>query len=269
MVAADGSSPAARAWAASLQEWALPEEILASARESPWGFPTELFAVPEVLSDTPSRRRALEVLPPGGSVLDVGAGGGAASLALVPPAGSVVGVDQSREMLGAFAAAARERHVPWVTVLGSWPEAAPGTDPADVVVCHHVLYNVPAIAPFLQALTDHAKDRVVVEVTAVHPQASLNLLWQRFWGLPRPGGPTAEDALAVARELGLDAGMERFERPPRGAHLALEARVAFVRRRLCLSEEADGEVARLLEEAGPEEPTATVCLWWGGRAPRP
>ena len=68
---------AAERWQAELAGWAIPDEILAQAPESPWGFPPELFAAPPDPIDTPSRDRALEALPPGGSVLDVGCGGGA------------------------------------------------------------------------------------------------------------------------------------------------------------------------------------------------
>src|SRR5215217_5121024 len=54
----------------------------------------------------PSRRRALEALPEGGSVLDVGVGGGASSLGLVPKAGLIVGVDPLPGMLESFEASA-------------------------------------------------------------------------------------------------------------------------------------------------------------------
>src|SRR5262249_36359587 len=69
--------------------WAIPDEILARAPESPWGFPVDPFrARAERSADgaaaSVSARRALEALPEGGSVLDVGSGAGAASLALVP-----------------------------------------------------------------------------------------------------------------------------------------------------------------------------------------
>ncbi len=63
-----------------------PEEILAVAPESPWGFPTEVFVTAArealVAPPTPTHRRALEALPLGGVVLDVGAGAGARALEL-------------------------------------------------------------------------------------------------------------------------------------------------------------------------------------------
>src|SRR4051812_28598057 len=95
---------AAAVWAEALAAWAIPEDILAAAPESPWGFPVALFHPAEDgPADTPSRQAALDALDAlggsGGSVLDVGCGAGAASLALVPPARRVIGVDSSPDML--------------------------------------------------------------------------------------------------------------------------------------------------------------------------
>ena len=105
-------------WSRQLAEWAIPETVLAAAPESPWGFPPGLFAraAEMALADpesTPSRRRATEAVPMDGSVLDVGAGGGAASLPLAPPARVLVAVDESQPMLDVFARGGRaERCAP-------------------------------------------------------------------------------------------------------------------------------------------------------------
>ncbi|HZD66626.1 MAG TPA: class I SAM-dependent methyltransferase, partial [Acidimicrobiales bacterium] len=153
--------PAGRRWAAELAAWAIPEDILAAAPASPWGFPPDLFAAPSEPPDTPSRRRALEALGAGGSVLDVGAGAGAAGLALVPPATGLIAVDERPEMLARLADTAAARGVRAQTVVGSWPTVADEVPPADVVVCHHVLYNVADVGAFAAALADHARRRVV------------------------------------------------------------------------------------------------------------
>ncbi|MDQ4070396.1 MAG: SAM-dependent methyltransferase, partial [Actinomycetota bacterium] len=72
---------AAEAWADGLAGWKVPQHILDAAPESPWGYPPSVFAwTPERAAaeadQTPSRRRALEALGEGGTVLDVGVGGG-------------------------------------------------------------------------------------------------------------------------------------------------------------------------------------------------
>ena len=96
---------AAARWADVLGEWAIPEEILASAPEPPWGFPLDVFVdnARRALSEslTPTHQLVAEALPNGGTLLDVGCGAGAASLPVAPPAGRVVAVDQDPQMLGA------------------------------------------------------------------------------------------------------------------------------------------------------------------------
>lgn len=265
-----GLPESARQWSDDLESWAIPPEILAAAPETPWGCPTGLFArsAQETVAGregprTPSQRRALEALPDGGSVLDIGAGGGAASLPLCPPAAAVTAVDQSAGMLAAFAELAEKQGVAHRELAGRWPAVADEVEPADVVVCHHVLYNVGDLVPFVLALTDHARRRVVVEITAEHPQATLNPLWLHFHGNVRPTRPTAQDAAAVLGDLGFDVSAEEFEAAPRWNHEHDRVDlVAFTRRRLCLPAERDPEVDALLE---PPAPRRHVTLWWPGR----
>ncbi len=136
--------PAAVRWAEQLSGWGIPQHIVDQAPESPWGHDTRRFAVDDTLDrDTTSTRWARDVLPlTGGTVLDVGCGGGRSSLSLVPPAGELIGVDRSGAMLDEFVAAAAAVGVARRTLHGGWPEIASSAPVADVVVCHHVLYDV-------------------------------------------------------------------------------------------------------------------------------
>jgi len=264
-------------WREALAEWAIPKGILERAPESPWHFPVKLFSARAEeatrMPPTFSNLRALEALPDGGIVLDVGCGGGAASLPLAARASRLIGVDSSAEMLSAFLDAARKAGVDAETVEGPWPEAADRTPVADVVVCHHVFYNAPNLTTFERRLTDHARSRVVVEMTIEHPQSSLNPLWAHFHGLVRPVRPTADDAVEVLREGGLQPRREDWSAPRPGGFETKSEAVAMVRRLLCLPAERDPEVERLLDErwksAGgrwgfPDRPVATI--WWDGAA---
>jgi len=273
--------PLAR-WRAQLEAWAIPEEILAAAPESPWEFPVGLFRARAERAgaggrQTPSNREAARWLPPGGSVLDVGAGAGAASLPLAGVAGRLVAVDESAAMVEAFLAAAAGAGARAEGVKGRWPEVAGRVGPADVVVCHHVLYNVADLAPFAAALTDHARRRVVVELTDRHPLVGLAPLWRRFHGLERPSGPTAGDAAAALDALGLDPRRQDWESGDRLGFDRFEELVAFTRRRLCLPADRDAEVAEALLEAGTHEvggvwvgagPRLVSTLSWSGAAGR-
>jgi SAM-dependent methyltransferase len=276
----DGSATGAlERWREQLDAWAIPEEILAAAPESPWGFPVGLFrsraARVGTRPATPSNLEAARCLPPGGSVLDVGAGGGAASLPLAATAGRLVAVDESAAMVASFLAAAEAAGVPAEGVEGRWPEVAGRVGPADVVVCHHVLYNVADLAPFAEALTAHARRRVVAELTERHPLVGLGPLWRRFHDLERPTGPGADDAVAALASLGLEVGREDWEQRDRFGFDDFDELVAFTRRRLCLPADRDPEVAEALLEEGTRQvdgvwvsgqPRRVTTLSWAGSA---
>jgi SAM-dependent methyltransferase len=253
-------------WSHQLEVWAIPDDLLATAPESPWGFPPAMFArsAERAQADrevTPSMRRAKEALPLGGSVLDVGAGGGAASLPLAPPAGELVAVDESQAMLDVLADGAKRRLVRHTEILGRWPDVAPDVPVSDVVVCHHVLYNVGNLAPFLVALDGHAKRRVVVELTERHPQSDLSPLWRSIHGIDRPTQPTATDAADVVVALGYDVQIERFDRPSLWHDAPRDEQIAFARRRLCVGPEHDAEISAYLDQADDGRPML-VTLWW-------
>jgi SAM-dependent methyltransferase len=266
-------------WRDQLDGWAIPEEILAAAPESPWGFPVGLFRSRAERAGsrptTPSNREAARHLPAGGSVLDVGAGGGAASLPLAGTAGLLVAVDESPGMVEAFLTAAEAAGVAAEGVVGAWPDVAGRVHPADVVVCHHVLYNVPNLAPFAGALTGHARRRVVVELTDRHPLVSLVPLWRRFHDLERPSGPTAGDAVAALGALGLEPARTDWETRDGLGFDDFDDLVAFTRRRLCLPADRDPEVGQALLEAGTRQvggiwvsgkPRRMTTLSWPGSA---
>jgi SAM-dependent methyltransferase len=254
---------AARQWAELLDGWTIPDEIAFQAPEDPWSIEPAAVAPPFRPEDTPSRQMAIEALTPGGSVLDVGCGAGAASLALVPPAGRIVGVDRSPSMLAAFEVAVRSRHVVAEAVLGEWPTAAGEVDACDIAVCHHVAYNVRDIVAFVVELTGKARSRVVVELGAVHPSVALAPLWRHFWRLDRPRGPTAGDFLAVLNEAGIEPLVERA--PGRPHVRSSDELVAITRRRLCLPAERDEDVARGLRTL-PPSPTDVWTFAWPGDA---
>ena len=254
----------AAGWSADLDSWAIPEQILAQASEPPWVHPVAMFTVDGDVADSLSHQRAREALPSGGSVLDIGSGGGRATFALVPPAENVMAVDHQQGMLDAFANAAQDRGVQHREFLGDWPDVADRVPEADVVVCHHVAYNVKDIVPFLQALNDHARRRVVMELPMNHPMSNMNELWKRFWDLDRPTKPTGDELAAIVRAMGFDAHLEVWEDETWGKRVQLpeEERIRFARIRLCLTEDRDAEVAAALLEQKDAQPRRVATVWW-------
>lgn len=274
---------AAQRWGRALQSWAIPPGILAATSANPWGQPVARFAAradAEVQAPSgASFERAVEALEAGeastgrpGSVLDVGAGAGAASLPLIGWLSAVTAVDPVPEMLDAFderaAALVDQGGEPVVvrSVLGSWPEAAAQAGPADVVVCHHVLFNVPDVGPFLAAVTAAARWRVVVEVPPLHPMTWMNPLWERFHGLRRPDIPSADDLVAVLHEQDVRAlTVDRWVRA-QAPTLSAQERVALVTRQLCLPVEREPDVVAALADAPQQELRRVVTLTWRGSA---
>lgn len=260
-------TPADR-WAHLLSTWAIPDSILASIDTSPWELAVAAFEVAEH-SDRAllSARVAREMVPAGGSVLDVGCGGGRAAMALVPPASQVFGVDVDAAMLDAFGAAAERAGVTSEMCCGTWPDVAETAPHADVVVCHHVAYNVADIEPFVRALTTHAVVGVVLVLPVVHPMSCWNRAWEHFWGLKRPQGPTSDDFVAVLRSL--DIHPERWEmaRPERlGLPDDERSRAADACRRLCLAPTRLDEVVEYLAANEPDWIRTHTVLRWAGTA---
>ncbi len=258
---------AAERWATALGAWAIPEPILEQAPVSPWAHDTATFAVDDTVDrDVLSARVARDVLPPrGGSVLDVGCGGGRSAVSLVPPAERLIGVDQSPAMLAEFVRAAEAAGARAETVEGRWPDIAERCPVADVVTCHHVAYNVADIVPFVEALTTHAALAVVLVLPTRHPQSPWNGAWRHFWDLERPSGPTDRDLSAVLAALGLDVERWEMPRPTPSRHATdPESQVPALRRRLCLPAERDDDVRRYLAEHEPDWVDTHVVLRWPG-----
>jgi SAM-dependent methyltransferase len=266
-------------WRTDLAAWAIPEHIKATVTESPWVLPRQVFArrADRLMAEPagPSYERAREALEAAGTVLDVGSGAGAACLPLAPHATAVTAVDTEADMLALLAERATGAGLDLRTVHGGWPDVADQAGPADVVTCHHVVYNVPDIWVFLEALTNHARRRVVVELTATHPLTSLNPLWLRFHGLRRPDGPTAADLLAILAGAGLRAGHTEWSRPAEADYAGFAELVDVTRRRLCLPADRAGEVEAALLDLGSERGRPgdlgssgrnVVTIWWEGTA---
>ncbi|MGH4015440.1 MAG: methyltransferase domain-containing protein [Pseudonocardiaceae bacterium] len=253
---------AAARWRELLAARQIPAQIRQAAPQDPHRHDPARFLPPGVPDDTPSRRAALELLgPDGGTVLDVGCGGGAAGLALVPSARHLTGVDHAEDMLRVFAQACTERGVAHRCVLGPWPDYAPAAGVADVVVSHHVGYNTVELAPFIAALAAATRRGVVVELHAEHPGGWLDPLWTRFHRLHRPPPATVDDALAVFAEIGVHPDVQRWTRPPTPRNPGAE--VDFALRRLCLPVERRAEVAEAVQVLGPRHRDLVTISWSG------
>lgn len=265
---------AGRHWAEQLRAWAIPDHIVAQAEVPPWSHDPKTFAVDDTLRpDSPIFEMARELLPAdGGSVIDIGCGGGRSSVPLAPRATHITGVDENPKMLERFADAAGAAGCSHREIRGRWPDVAidaelAGTpiEPHDVAVCHHVFYNVPDLEPFVVALTSIARLGVVAVLPRHHPQSAWNEGWLHFWNLKRPDGPTADDAVAVLRALGIEPEVVVVPRPPMSRFADDPAAlVDSARLRLCLHRDRNAEIEAWLRDHPPAFMSDVVVLRWPG-----
>ncbi|MDP8959158.1 MAG: class I SAM-dependent methyltransferase [Actinomycetota bacterium] len=271
---------AAEEWRAQLEAWAIPGELLAAVPDSPYQWPAQLWKrrrASDAASgeERPTARVVRGLLPQQGTLLDVGAGTGRASLPLAREGYRLTAVERNPGMAQGFRDEARALGVEARLVMGSWPEVAKQVEPHDVVLCAHVVYDVQDIGPFLRALHDRARRGVVLELTPNHPWADLAPYYRSLHGLARPEGPTAEELAEVVREVcGLLPQRERWRRPGGLWFGDRDELLVFFRRRLVLPEERGEELEGLLapeivERDGQfflgEEAREMVTMWWETR----
>ncbi len=242
-------SASTRRWREDLQAWALPPELLARAPESPYGWPASILRRwnEQADSDDPTQAAIHRRLPPGGRLLDVGAGTGRIALSHARQGHEVVAVEPDAGMAATLREAAAAERLPVKVLEARWPDAAASAGSADVVVSANVVYDVADVAPFLAAL-DQVGRWVVVELTAQHPWADLAPLYRALHGIGRPAGPDVEVFVAaVADTIGVDVDLVTWERPPGLYFETWEEILAFYRKRLLVGPDRDAELRSLLE----------------------
>ena len=248
-------------WKKDLQGWSIPEEILKNAPENPWIHPPVLFQLPEKIEQTFSHQIAREALLPKGSVLDIGCGGGIATFANSDVTNLAIGVDHQKEMIEMFEANAKNRGIEVKTVEGFWPEVAEKVEVTDLVVCHHVVFNVQEIGNFVIELDKHARKRVVVEMPYQHPLSNMNLAWKHFWNLERPTSPTADDFFNILESLGYKPKMKRWQGEMRSG-IDQDLAAKFLRIRLCLPENREEEVKEFMNKNQESKERDLATIWW-------
>jgi SAM-dependent methyltransferase len=248
-------------WKKDLEAWSIPKEIIDQAEESPWIHPPVLFQLPKKIVDTFSHQKASEALPSQGSVLDIGCGGGIAAFALSDKAKHVIGVDHQAEMLTMFSENAANRGLTSEVYEGFWPAVSANVPIADVVTCHNVVYNVQEIVPFLKALNEHARKRVVIEMPIHHPLANMDKLWKHFWSLERPKDPTPADLIEVLKEIGINAQVQYWPGTVR-QESNIDQAAEFMRIRLCLPKSREVEVKEFLTNQPRAEERDLATIWW-------
>lgn len=164
----------------------------------------------------PSVDALLELVRPEDTVLDVGAGGGRIALPLAEKCRLVIAVEPSGAMRERIAEQVKKWGVKNLkTVAAKWEEAV--VEPADVVVCSHVLYTVADPVLFVRKLEAHARRLVAVVMFEKPAVASFFPLWPAVHGEERLALPALAEFEALLKEMGVKPDRVKLpEREPRG-----------------------------------------------------
>jgi SAM-dependent methyltransferase len=266
---------AAARWAAELEAWAIPDELLAAVPDSPYAWPVELWRRmqrDERSGATVTLEIVLAMLGDAGTLLDVGAGTGRASLPAAVAGHALTAVEPSPDMASGLRCEAERLGVAVTVIEEPWPDAASLVEPHDVAMSANVVYGVPRLEPFLEALHARAGRGVVVELSPRHPRSGLAPYFRALHGLERPDGPGVELFVEVVGDtLGVHPFVEFWSRPGVLRFADLQELLDLYRRRLVLPADRVPDLAALLEseireEGGwltvgePQRPSCTV--WW-------
>ena len=254
----------------------IPQRLLDAAEESPYGWAPWVWARLSAAARSAPPPVTVDVVKnlagKRGSVLDVGAGRGRASLPLAVVGHDLTAVEPDAGMADGFEEEAARLGVSARLVRGRWPDVAGSVPKADVVMSANVVYDVAVIGPFVTALNDTARRGVVVEMTERHPRVITAPLFRAVHGVERPDGPSVDDLVAViGEELGVRPDVERWERSASMWFESWDEILAFYGRRVSLPIARRPELRPLLEPQVTEKDgrlyvgdrVGRHCtLWW-------
>lgn len=163
-------------------------------------------AVGRAAEDDPLLEHLSPRLRPTDTVLDVGAGPGRHVIPLARRVARVIAVEPSTAMRAQLREAiARERLSNVEIIEARWPVST--VDPADVVICSHVVYGVAEIERFVRALGTAARRHVAIVLRYGQREGPLLDLFARVWGERRGLAPTCVDLVGVLAQLGIYANL--------------------------------------------------------------
>ncbi len=158
----------------------------------------------------------LALVPPGGSLLDVGAGTGLWAIPAARAGVSVTAVEPRAPMRDVLAAKLDAEPALWrlvEVVPGRWEDVRAETH--DVVLAAHSLYGMPRIDRVLDAMTAAARHRVAVYVRTGRWPGKLSSRFNRERGVRRLPTTNWDDLRAVLEARGVAHAVELIRRPLR------------------------------------------------------
>jgi SAM-dependent methyltransferase len=217
---------------------------------------TSLFRADPRRTDEPVLDLLRELVEPGETWLDIGAGAGRYALPIALLAGEVIALDPSTGMLDALRDQMAEFGIANIRPLeGRWPPDAGlrrvlGPFPvAEVALIAHVGYDVAAIGPFVEAMESAARRLCVAVLMERQPASVADPFWPVVHEESRVALPALPDFLELLRERGREAEVTVVQREPRTFETRTELE-GFLRRQLWI---ADGGAKERRYRAALEE----------------
>ena len=168
------------------------------------------FRVDPRRTDDPVLDSLFKIVGPESTVLDVGGGAGRLALPLALRCKHVTVAEPSDAMLKELREGAQEAGIDNLSIVqAEWGEAE--TEPADMVVCAHVVYGVTEIEPFLRKLVAHANKSVAIFAFMEAPPTRLAPLWKAVHGEERINMPALPELLQVLWEMEIYPDIEMME----------------------------------------------------------
>ncbi len=210
-----------------------------------------LFRADPTRTDDPILTALVDLIRPGETWLDVGAGAGRFALpiarALDPSGGSVIALDPSMSMLEGLREIAEDYDIENVeTIHAWWPPANPSNFEADVALIAHVGYDIEEIGPFVDALEMTARRLCVAVLMERQPSSIADALWPPVHEEARVALPALPDFVGLLGARGRTPSVTMLEREPRRFG-SREELAGFLRRQLWIAE--DGEKERRFQAA--------------------
>jgi molybdenum cofactor cytidylyltransferase len=204
-----------------------------------------LFRDDPTRTDDPTLNHLLDLLRPGETWLDVGAGAGRFALpiarALDDSGGSVVALDPSSSMLEGLAEIAEDYDIENVqAVHARWPPAHASNFEADVVLIAHVGYDIEEIGPFIDALEAAARRLCVAVLMERQPSSVADPFWPPVHGEARVSLPALPEFVALLEARGRQPAITMVEREPR-RFASRDELAGFLRRQLWIAEGSEKE----------------------------
>ena len=210
---------------------------------------------------------------PGETLLDVGAGGGRLALPLALTCRMVTAVEPSPSMCAVLRETAHEYNIENVVIVeAGWLEAS--VEPADVVLCSHVVYVIEDIGAFVRKMDRHARRMVLAIVFRSSPLSYVYGLWEQVHGEQRHALPALPQFLPVLEELGISPEVTELAEQPRREFDSYEQARETIARQLYVAPgtEAMGRLEQALESElqdaggvwrveGTQPPRPCIVAW--------